>query len=81
MGNGRSQASSARVWSLFKQLSPVEQLRLVTRMERETREKRWDDLIKKLSHRFRKHPVSDEEITRIVEEVRKERYERSKSPS
>lgn len=79
MGNGRGQTSPARIWSLFKQLNPVEQLKLVARMERETREKRWDDLIKKLSRRFRKHPISDEEITRIVEEVRQERYERAKS--
>ena len=71
----------AQIWFLFKKLSRPQKIRIVARLEKETREERWNHLTEKLSSRFQKNPVSDEEITQIVREVRQERYGRSQNRS
>ena len=69
-------ARTARIWYLFMRLTPSQKRSLLNRMEKETREKRWDELTEKLSRRFQNSPISDQEITEIVEEVRQERHDR-----
>ena len=76
-----NRSNTARIWVLFQRLNPAEKMKVVARLEKETREKRWDALTEKLSRRFEENPISDEEITKLVEEVRQSRYERSQNRS
>ena len=73
--------SAAQIWIIFKKLPPRQKIKVIQKLEKETREERWDALTEKLSRRFRTHPISDEEITQIVNEVRQERYDRRQSRS
>ena len=75
----RQKPTAYRIFALFKKLSISEKLEVVNQLEDETREKRWDHLTEKLSRSFCNNSVSDNEITRIVEEVRKEQYERNQN--
>ena len=77
----KTKPSAARILILFKQLTWSQKLKVISKLESETRQKKWDQLTERLSQRIKNNPVSDEEITRIVEEVRQERYERSHSRS
>ena len=63
----------------FEQLNIREKVKLVEEFERETRRARWAALVNKIRQRAKKYPISQKEIDRICEEVRKERYERNKS--
>ena len=76
-----SNGSAARILVIFRKLSRIQKLKVVSKLENETREERWDDLTEKLSRPFRSKPIADEEITRLVEEVRQERYERNQNRS
>lgn len=49
-------------------------LRLVRRLEEETKEQRWDELFRRIDKNFSKHPVTEEEITREVAAVRRSKY-------
>ena len=60
----------------FEKLPTKEKIRLVGEFERETREERWDVLVSRIRLRFRKTPISQKEINRICEEVRKDLYEK-----
>ena len=73
--------SAAQIWIIFKKLPPAQKIKVIQKLEKETREERWDALTEKLSRRFRNNPVSDEEITRLVDEVRQERYARHQNRS
>ena len=66
-----------QVESAIRQLSTEEKLKLFKDLGRETRKERWDELIYKIRNRYKKNPISDEEITQICESVRQERYEKS----
>lgn len=81
MKKTNNQNPTYRLWAIFKKLSRVQKLRIISKLEDETREERWDQLTEKLSRRFRTNPVSDEEVTQIVEEVREKRYGQGKSRS
>lgn len=76
-----SRISTGRVWLLVKKLSRLQKAKLIAQLERETRQERWNQLTEKLSRRFQDNPISDEEISQIVEEVRQERYDRSQDRS
>ena len=81
MSKIRYQTPTSRIWALFKKLSRVQRMKVICKLEEETREERWDNLTEKLSRRSRTNPVSDEEITQIVEDVREKRYERNQDRS
>ena len=76
-----SQDSSPRIWAIFKKLSRLQKMKVIAKLERETCEERWNSLTERLTCRFRKKPISDEEITEAVNEVRQERYDRLKNRS
>ena len=54
-------------------------IRLVERLERATWAKRLDTVVQVIRSRAKRHPVSDQEITRICEDVRQARYEREQA--
>lgn len=60
----------------FEKLPTKEKIRLVEEFERETRKERWDTIVTKIRARFKKNPISQKEINRICEEVRRDLYER-----
>ncbi len=66
-----------QIESAIASLDVQEKIKLVRKLERETRRQRWDSLIAKIRERFRKNPISDAEITALCEEVRQQRYEKS----
>lgn len=66
-----------QIESAIASLDVPEKIKLVRKLERETRRQRWDSLIAKIRERFRKNPISDAEITALSEEVRQQRYEKS----
>ena len=73
--------SAAQIWVIFKRLPPSQKMKVIQKLEKETREERWDALTEKLSRRFRGNPVSDKEITQVVNEVRQERHDRHQNRS
>lgn len=54
-------------------------LRLVRKLEEETREKRWNELFKRIDERFQKSPISEEEIAQEITAVRKAKYAQGRS--
>ena len=62
----------------FQKMPIKERINLVEEFERQTRKDRWEALTKDIRKRVVKHSISNREIDRICEEVRKERYERNK---
>ena len=63
MKKNSARDSAAQIWVIFKKLPPQQKIKVIKKLEKETREDRWDALTEKLSRRFRSNPVSDEEIT------------------
>ena len=61
---------------LLGQLDPAATLRLTEKLERTTRRARWEPLIVKMRQRFAQCPLSTQEIRRLCETVRQERFER-----
>ncbi|MFH2031248.1 MAG: hypothetical protein ABIJ40_11625 [Bacteroidota bacterium] len=68
---------SKQIESAIDQLSPSEKLRIVRKLERETRRNRWSDLISRINYRCTKNPITEKEIFKVCEETRQKRYERS----
>ena len=62
----------------FEKLPVKERLTLADELNKITRRARWDMLLKQIRSRVAKHPISQQEIDRICQEVRQERYERNK---
>lgn len=61
---------------LVERLDEAAKLRLVEKLERETRRSRWEPLVLKMRQRFARHPLSPREIRRLCESVRQEHFER-----
>jgi len=55
-------------------LKMEDKIRLVRKLEEQTLETRIDELFKKIDKRYKKNPISQQEINKIVKEVRKEMY-------
>ena len=66
------------VKELIGRLPIEERIRLVKDLERETWAKRLDAVVKRIRKRFKKHPISSQEITAICDEVRQRNYEKNK---
>ena len=79
MKNSKSNSIS-RIWVLIRKLNRLQKIKVLKKLQEETRQERWDNLTEKLSSRFKERP-SDQEITDVVEEVRQEGYGRSKNRS
>ena len=54
-------------------------IRLVERLERATWAKRLDTIVQAVRQRAKRHPISDDEITRICEDTRQAHYEREQA--
>ena len=63
---------------LIDQLEPKAKLRLVEKLERETRRLRWGALLGTMQKRFAKQRLSAREVRRICEQIRKERADASR---
>ncbi len=61
----------------IEKFSTAKKIKLMRKLEKETRQIRWDNLICKLRQQFAKNPISDDEITKICEQVRQKRYEKA----
>ena len=66
-----------QIQTTIKQLGMPEKMKIFETLEKETRKERWKNLFNRIEKRYKKNPVSDEEILRICKEVRKKRYERT----
>ncbi len=77
----RIEINIKQIESAIKKLSVSEKLKLIRKLERETRRARWNELISKIRQRFAKNPISDAEIRKICEQVRQKRYERNNKSS
>ncbi|NOZ63611.1 MAG: hypothetical protein GXO71_01455 [Caldiserica bacterium] len=66
-----------QIEAAIEQLDITDKLALFKKLERQTRKERWDALTLKIRKRFKENPISEEEITRICEEVRQRIYEES----
>ncbi len=77
MGKVTIEINKRQVESIIEQFGITDKLKLVKKLERETRKERWSELISKIRKRYKKNPISDEEIRRICKEVRRQRYERN----
>lgn len=71
--------NNKQVEKIVESLPMEEKLRLVRKLEQETWARRLDKVVQRIRKRFRENPLSDKEITRICEEVRRKRYEKAKS--
>lgn len=66
-----------QIESAIANLGVPDKIKLVKKLERETRRQRWDSLVARIRQRFRKNPISNAEITALCEEVRQQRHEKS----
>lgn len=60
---------------LVERLDDAAKLRLVEKLERQTRRSRWEPLVLKMRRRFAQHPLSLREIHQVCESVRQERFQ------
>ena len=60
---------------LVDALTPPEKLRIYQKVERATKRERLDELLRQIRRRAVKHPISDQELKRICDEVRQELYD------
>lgn len=63
-----------QIESAVDRLDTKSKVKLLEKISSETRKARWEPLFKRLEDRYRKNPISEEEIVRICKDVRKERY-------
>lgn len=63
-----------QVEEVVEQLNIRTKLRLVQKLEEETWNARWDNLLADIDRRLKKHPISDIEIAKEVETVRRKLY-------
>ena len=64
---------------LVDQLNMDAKIRLIRKLENETLNQRMDNLLSKIDSRSRNNPISEEDITREIEAVRREIYGKSRS--
>lgn len=67
-----------QVEEAVEQLDLKSKIRLVQRLEEETWNARWDKLLSDIDRRLKKHPISDVEIAKEVEIVRRKLYGKSR---
>jgi len=70
--------NTQQIESAVEKLGITEKLKIIRKLEKETRRVRWDSFISKIRKRFAKNPISDSEITKVCEQARQERYERNR---
>lgn len=66
--------NSHDVKQLVEKLSIQDKIKLVRQLEKETLRQRWDNLLNTIDSRFKKYPLSEEEIGKEIERARKEHY-------
>lgn len=71
--------SPSQVESLVERLPIESKIRLVRRLEKETWAKRLDTIVQRMRKHIKEKGITDKEIDRICEEVRKERYAKNQS--
>ena len=62
---------------LLNRLTISAKLRLAEKLDRQTRQARWEPVVAKLRQRFAQQPLSSLEIRNLCEVVRQERFERA----
>ena len=65
------------VEQLVERLDPSAKLRLAEKLDRQTRQARWEPLVLKMRQRFAKRSLSPREIRLLCEKVREERSGRA----
>ena len=60
---------------LVERLDEAAKWRLVQKLQRQTRRRRWEPLVLKMRRRFAQRPLSFREIRKLCEAVRLERFE------
>lgn len=75
-----SKAVLEAVERLVDELSQAEKLRIYQKVEQATQRERLDALLRRIRHQAAKHPISDQELKRICDEVRQELYEERTRP-
>ncbi len=66
-----------RVDALIEKLPMADKVRLVQRLERQTWEARFKDLVKQIRSQAKARPISDLGIRQICEAVRQRRHDQS----
>ena len=59
---------------IVEDLPMEEKLKLVYKLEKETLRQRWNNLLKLIDERLKKHPISNRDIIKGIECARKEHY-------
>lgn len=59
---------------IVEDLSMEEKLKLVYKLERETLRQRWNNLLKLIDERIKKHPISSRDVIKEIECARREHY-------
>lgn len=70
----RVNLNNHQVEELVEQLDLKSKIRLVQRLEEETWNARWDKLLADIDRRLKRHPISEDEIAKEVETVRRKLY-------
>lgn len=68
-----------QIKQILQQLSPNQKSKLVKELEKDTWQLRFKQLLNRIDKRVKKNPISEKEITEIVEQVRKQRHDRGNS--
>ena len=75
MANGvMLKLSSAQVETLVNRLSIEDKIRLIRKLETQTWAKRLDDVVSRISKRFKENPLSEKEIKNMCDQKRQELY-------
>ena len=74
----RAKEAEELVYQMADSLEGEAKLRLVERLQRQTRKLRWKRLVSKMRRRFAENPLSAREIRALCESVRQERFERAR---
>lgn len=72
---GAGKISLKQIEQAVEVLSQAEKIRLVRRLERQTWGDRMDRLLARIDARVKRRPVSEEQVTALVEQVRQELYD------
>ena len=73
----RLEVNIHQIETLIDQLPDATRIKLVKRLESKTLPSRWKAFLLKIDRLQKKYPVSQKEIRKTVEQVRKDLYERS----
>ncbi len=63
-----------QIEKMVESLPVKDKLRLVRKLEKETLRQRWNNLLKTIDERLKKHPISEKEIIKEIEQARREHY-------